>query len=118
MHGIPNGIVNYDLRDRDVFLENNTLEALTLIANLKKEIKSVVGTQVLSLALSYEENKDKQIEIKSNVDRELVYNIEHAVHHMALIRIGLKAIESDIDLPEDFGIASSTVRHRYSQQTN
>jgi hypothetical protein len=47
--------------------------------------------------------------------RELVYNIEHVVHHMALVKIGLKELLPDLDLPDDFGVAVSTIRYQHSE---
>jgi hypothetical protein len=39
--------------------------------------------------------------------------MEHAIHHMALIRVGLE--EQGIpDIPPHFGVAPSTVRHQAS----
>jgi hypothetical protein len=42
----------------------------------------------------------------------LVYNIEHAVHHMAIMKIGIREVADYINLPDNFGIAVSTLRYR------
>lgn len=49
--------------------------------------------------------------IRTNYHRELVYNLEHTVHHMALLRIGISALDS-LELPESFGVAFSTQKFR------
>jgi hypothetical protein len=49
----------------------------------------------------------------TNYYREIVYNLEHTIHHMALIRVGLKELAS-IELPENYGVASATVKHKKS----
>ncbi len=33
---------------------------------------------------------DKIFTVPTNFEREMVYNIEHAIHHMAIIRIALQ----------------------------
>ena len=40
-----------------------------------------------------------------------MYNLEHAIHHHALIKVGLK-IMTKIELPESFGVAPSTIQYR------
>jgi len=57
---------------------------------------------------------DNFIKIDTTSTRELVYNIEHAVHHMAIMKIGVREIASYIKLDPDFGIAASTIRYKDS----
>ena len=52
--------------------------------------------------------------VVSNVQRELVYLIEHAIHHFALLRIGIQENFPEISLASDFGVAYSTVKYRES----
>ena len=63
------------------------------------------------LEATYDEHSDKFINIATNYHREIAYNLEHTIHHMALIRVGLTEV-AKIELPENFGVASSTVKFR------
>ena len=47
--------------------------------------------------------------------REITYNIEHIVHHMALVKIGIKEACRNVILPEEFGIAVSTIKYHKSR---
>ena len=119
MNGRPHGLVNYDERERDVFLESNTLEALTIVAKLKGALNEIKRNQPLKLLQQgYAVDSNEKNEVESNLYRELIYNIEHAVHHMALMKIGLRELKPDLELPSDFGVASSTIKFRQSQQAN
>ena len=108
-NGYEDGIVNYDSRKRDIRIENEKQLALSLLneirAGLNKKDKD------LSLETSYDEDSGEVVFIKTNYNREIVYNLEHAIHHMALIRIGINEVSS-VELPENFGVAPSTIRYR------
>jgi len=108
-NGYEHGIVNYDSRKRDIRIENEKQLAVSLLneirAGLNKKDKD------LSLETSYDEDSGEVVFIKTNYNREIVYNLEHAIHHMALIRIGINEVSS-VELPENFGVAPSTIRYR------
>ena len=74
------------------------------------------GQQPITLELSYSHTSNDPIRVASNFERELVYNIEHAIHHMALIKIGIKEVAPQLQLPEGFGVANSTIRHKKQQE--
>ena len=106
------GKINYDNRRRDQSLETNPEIALETIKIIKEYIYELREDLPLKLEVDYGyENANVQI-IETNLSRELAYNIEHAVHHMAILKIGLAEIASEIILPDGFGIAVSTMRHR------
>jgi len=72
----------------------------------------------LLLEVGYDVANDNFVTVETTAMRELVYNIEHAVHHMAIIKIGVREIANYIELPLDFGIAASTIRYQESVSTH
>lgn len=107
--GYESGVVNYEKRKRDTAIETDKDMAgrllLEIHSGLSKENKA------LTLEASYDDNNTEPILFDTNFNREIAYNLEHTIHHMALIRVGINEISS-IELPEDFGVASSTVKYR------
>lgn len=103
--GYLSGAVDYDQRQRSYELESNRDTAITHLQNISDSL----GKPDRELCLIVN-NGDKQ-SIATNYYRELVYNMEHTVHHMALIRIGVNAV-SNIEIPPGFGIAASTLKFR------
>jgi hypothetical protein len=108
-NGYPEGVVNYENRKRDAAIETDKELALqllqTIYSNLGRPDKHLV------LSACYDDHSTEPLSITTNYFREIAYNLEHTIHHMALIRVGINEV-SAIELPENFGVASSTVKHR------
>lgn len=100
----------YDDRPRRYAIENNTAEALAFLEVIKARLKNLDKDRDLVLSAGYDADNDSKTHVKSTLSRELAYNLEHCIHHMALIRIGLQNIDPQWVLPETFGIAPSTLR--------
>lgn len=110
--GLPAGAVNYDQRAHDRSIEEDKEVALRLIKRLKAFVQHHSDNRPLRLEVGYERHSDECVSVETNYYRELAYNIEHAVHHMALVKIGLRDVAPGVVLPEGFGIAVSTLRHQ------
>lgn len=116
-HGYQDGLINYDKRAHDKMIESDKHLALAAIGRITTFIESM-EEKPLKLEAGYDLGKDIFVTIDTNATRELVYNIEHAVHHMAIMKIGVREIARYITLPSDFGIAASTVRHKEHASTD
>lgn len=114
--GYEKGLVNYDKRAHDKLIESDKFIAL---ANIQSIIDFVDQFQdkPLRLEVGYDLVEDNFITVETNAVRELVYNIEHAVHHMAIMKIGVREVAPNIVLPPDFGIAASTIRYHETATT-
>lgn len=107
----PARVVNYTLRKRDTSLESDPYKAIEVIQQLITTLP--ILDEDTPLALYTEERQ--AVAIPSNIMRELYHNAEHTIHHMAIIRIGLAIIAPQFKLPDHFGIAPATIRHRQLQ---
>ena len=95
-------------------LETSTKTTLKKIEELKPSISRLSLGNEIFLEVNYT-NSDKEKEtIKSSVGRELAYNIEHAIHHMAIIKIAIQTVFPKVKLSDHFGVAYSTVRYQKS----
>jgi uncharacterized damage-inducible protein DinB len=112
-HGFKKGLINYDKRAHDKLIESDKFLALEAIRRIS-EFVNKLNEKPLKLEVGYDLEKESYITIDTTATRELVYNIEHAVHHMAIMKIGIKEIASYVELSPDFGIAASTIRYKES----
>ncbi len=103
LNSYETGIVNYDLRERNNKIEtdiNYASECIALIiSQLVKPDKKILVTSVYN---------EQQSHIQSSYFREILYNIEHCIHHQAILKIGFRALETELADPT-FGYAKSTL---------
>jgi hypothetical protein len=103
--------VNYSKRLREPAIEEDPEFALQTIEGLVSKIQALDHNVNCKLKCS-EHFESGEVSVSSNLERELLYNIEHTIHHLAIIKIGIAAIAPGIFLPEHFGVAPSTLRYR------
>ena len=104
--------VNYALRARELDVEEVPEVAARRVEELCTRILALSGNIPCSLVCDEHVESQSGIVVASNLERELIYNIEHTIHHLAIIKIGLHTIAPDIELPAHFGIAPSTLKYR------
>lgn len=100
------GTIDYDKRVRDKKIETEIEFALQSIDEivflLAKPNKKLVLSQFIS---------GEQLHIETDFHRELLYNLEHCIHHQALIKVAVLQFDS-VEINDTFGIAPSTLEYR------
>ena len=104
-----------------------TVDYLNRVRNLAIETDKLAAMQELSLMASQLIQPDKKMKLIIESDevsvtnyvtttyfREIVYNAEHAIHHLALIRVALREMKLEI-VGDDFGMAYSTIKYLATQ---
>lgn len=100
--------VNYEARLRDRLIETDLAYAIEKMSKLKDQL--ALTRMDCDLVL---ESKEAQAGfVNTSFERELVYCLDHAVHHQALIKIGLKEQTLSHLVNQDFGVAYSTLRYK------
>ena len=107
--GYNDGIVNYEKRKRDYRIETDKEFAIQLLRDIYHRIERP-NIEIEMEAEDYEDGSATAV-IPTNYFRELAYNLEHTIHHMALIRVGVNEV-STVVLPQEFGVAYSTIKYR------
>ncbi|MEC4004546.1 DinB family protein [Flavobacterium sp. SUN052] len=100
------GLINYDIRNRDYLIQTDVEAAKSAINSLKlnldKPNKKLNLCQVID---------SETMIIDSNYFRELLYNLEHCIHHQALIKVAVLKM-THLKINSDFGVARSTIEYR------
>ena len=106
LQGYEQGEVCYDSRVRNREIELHVDRAVSEL----NSIQQMLERPDRKLKIIYGLNEDSYA-VESNYFREVMYNLEHAIHHHALIKIGINCL-TEIQLPETFGVAPATIEYR------
>ena len=128
---IENQGINYDNRKRDMLLQTNrgyfntvaeiVIEQLGLLdSNKLKTPLSIFSDEITEIEpVTQQGSANEQCSVTehnsaigSSIGRELQYNLEHTIHHAALIKIGILTLIPDAYMPKSFGVAASTIRYQ------
>ena len=106
LSGYETESINYDNRKRDIFIQENIDFATESIANIVKRLDK--NDKQLLLTTLY---NNQEMSINSTYYRELMYNIDHCIHHQAIIKIAVQHFDKT-EIAENFGVAKSTIEYR------
>ncbi len=110
--GIRTGQVNYDQRRRNPQLESSVTCARLVTEGLIDEFEGL-SSEILerecavTYSVGYGETETEAV--RSNLAREVMFCVGHAIHHYAILRLLCAGV--GVKLPHEFGIAPSTLKH-------
>lgn len=108
--GLGHGQIDYAARERNLLYEDNPLLAAAAFNDFIPLLESYIA--------------DKELEVKgefggaerpvygSTLGRELLFVYDHAIHHLAMIKVGIRCHFPEIQLDRDLGVSPSTLKSR------
>jgi uncharacterized damage-inducible protein DinB len=115
--GVQHGEMDYDARERSHLQETNIEYAKECIQNVLIDF-GMMQTNKPILLKAEQKSAMQKLDIESNIYRELLYVIEHTIHHLAIIKMGCMSAFPGIQFHRDFGVAYSTIKFRDSVYSN
>ncbi len=107
--GYDSGLVDYHNRERNLLLE---CDKEAIIGAMQAILARASELEDKSLSLYISHNAEGGIDIaETTYLREVVYNVEHMIHHMAFIKVALRALRINLT-PPNFGMAYSTIQYQ------
>jgi hypothetical protein len=104
------GMLSYDLRSRDTLTAQSTQLAIAELNRILTELQHLpdVSFQLQGRCIeSYNHS--------THLEREMLYLLEHSIHHLALIKLVMISLNWPIQFPEHFGVAYSTPKNGQPQ---
>lgn len=112
LEGLPSGRINYDARKRDAQIETSIAYARMITKTLIEDFRAVSSDSLesdcsVTYTVAYRDGEEE--EVGSTVPREIMFSVGHAIHHYAIIKLLCAVV--GIQLPHEFGVAPSTLKH-------
>ena len=112
LKGMRKDCIDYSKRERNHRIESEPGYAVTAFGEIQREIDRIEDQNVNVLSDFSAELSESRMVVRSSINRELMFVHDHAVHHLAILRIGLSAAFPELALEQGFGVAPSTIRYQ------
>ena len=113
---MESGQIEYDRRLRSPELENSVEVALLMTQNVMEKFRGLPADMdrrecIVTYSVGYRDGEAQSV--RSNLAREVMFCIGHAIHHYAILK--LLCTGMSVTLPYEFGVAPSTLKHLEAQ---
>jgi uncharacterized damage-inducible protein DinB len=106
----PSGVLSYDSRRRQVAIEESRTNGIAALGAAVERL-AALSAPVPDRPLTLDAQLDRDgghVQVTSSVARELVFVLQHTIHHQALVALLLA--DQGVSVPRTFGYAPSTPR--------
>ena len=100
--------ISYDARNRNLDLETKIDTAKEIITSIFTKLLAIKEDKPLKVDCSVTLGENQSL--NTFLSRELLYTLDHTIHHLAIIKIGLE-FSLQIKIAEHIGVAPSTLKH-------
>lgn len=114
---LSRGVIDYANRERDSAIESYPAYAIRAFSKIEAAIEVIDEFMEINVLadFSIEANAARPV-VKSTLGRELMFAYDHAVHHIAIIKMGIQTAFPEILMEENLGIAPSTLKYRAGEK--
>jgi uncharacterized damage-inducible protein DinB len=107
--GVDQGIIDYASRKRDTRIEQDVRFAKSSYLRLIQQLKALDEDRIIRVKADF--NAEERPVVGSTLGRELMFAYDHAIHHLAIIKIGIQQELPELALDQQLGVAPSTIKH-------
>jgi uncharacterized damage-inducible protein DinB len=108
--GLPEGVVDYASRERNLLYEDSPGIAKAALESFAETLERLEPEQNLLFVAEF--GNQERPAYQSTLGRELAFVYDHAIHHLAIIKIGLHCQFPHIQTDRDLGVSPSTIKAR------
>ncbi|MBK9335889.1 MAG: DinB family protein [Lewinellaceae bacterium] len=108
--GVESGTIDYAAHNRNPLYEKSPEVASAALEAFSAGLAAF--DPAVPVRVRAEFGSDDRPCFDSTVGREMLFVYDHAIHHLAIVKIGLTCCFPDIDVEKDLGVSPSTVKAR------
>lgn len=108
--GLNTGVVDYNLRNRDSMEEVNLSISLSENKHILDQLSTLdVASSKIEIISEINCHATENLQMTSSVERELLYLINHTIHHAAIIKHMMD--NAGVGCPSEIGLAPGTATY-------
>jgi hypothetical protein len=111
INGYNVNLICYDNRKRNLEFETKQNLVITEFNKIIKTIKTFDLDKQIKIKSNHGEDEEENSFSQSSILRELIYSLDHTVHHLAIIKIAIQSKYIHLELDPNLGVAPSTIRN-------
>ncbi len=103
--------LDYCNRCRETSIEDHKDSCIAAFQVLQQDLAKLDEHRIITVKADFEVSDGVRPEVKTSIGREIMYAYDHAVHHLAIVKIGLNEHCRGLEINQDLGVAASTIRY-------
>lgn len=108
--GIEAGMVDYASRKRNLLYEDNPELTNQAFSTFLQMLGQYSDTHPIKVKAEF--GGTERPTYQSSLGRELLFIYDHAIHHLAIIKIGLRCHFPEVEIERNLGVSPSTIKAR------
>ena len=117
IRGCKEDNIDYDKRQRNPLIERDPKVAIAELLEIAEAVQALDIQKIIQVNSSFtDDTHEANSQISTSIGRELMYAYDHAIHHLAMVKIGMKQHFPEIQVNKNLGVAPSTLKYRKEKQ--
>jgi len=116
--GLHKERISYEKRKRRMDIEQDRSVAKQILINFRVCLPTLSLNHPIVVEACFSADESDPSPMASSVLRELFFNLEHAIHHLAIIKMAVVQYFPSLVLDNEFGVAPSTLAYRQLMSSN
>ena len=119
LKGVVENEIDYSKRERNPKVELDTAYANNAFCEVAQQVAVLDEQKSIQVRADFSNYHDEnRPTVPSSVGRELMFAYDHAVHHLAIIKIGIRSTLPHLKLDENLGVAPATIKFQKGESAS